>query len=269
MNKALKKALSVDDARALTRGIREALDDVRAAVGRLAEQVKAAHAAQVWTALGYRSWAEYATAEFGVSRSHAYRLLDLARTAEEIAGTVAALDVMAPASHAWDVPITFPFRAVVELRGRMAEVRELLAEQLQRAYDAEGGRLSPERVAAVVSEVVAAVRRGPDVADEELDRIELPEGCPYTVDDVREGRRLVEEIRSAERQLGASALEIAPAYWPEERASEPLGVLADDIGEELELLLACRRYAITGDYRAVEEYREMAAADFLRANLSL
>ncbi|MER7817209.1 hypothetical protein [Streptomyces sp. NPDC096153] len=258
---AVMGPLSVDEAQELTRGVREAIEGVRAAVDRLAERVKAAHDARVWTVLGYGSWAEYAAAEFGVSRSHAYRLLDLARATDEIAGTVAAVGVLAPASHAWDVPLDLPIRAVVELRGRMGEVCELLADQLQRTYDDEGGRLSPERVAAVVHDVVATVRRRPDVTADELDRIELPEGCPYTADLVREGRRLVAQLDDADRKLGAHALEIAPAHWSEERAAEPLGILAAEIGgEDPALILACRRYVITGDRRAVQEYREMVSA---------
>ncbi|MFK0296890.1 hypothetical protein ACIQU6_41355 [Streptomyces sp. NPDC090442] len=257
---AVVEPLTVEAARALTLGIRQALDDARAAVGRLAGRVKAAHDARVWTVLGYHTWAEYATAEFNVSRSHAYRLLDLARTTEEITGAVAALGVLAPVSHAGDIPLELPIRAVVELRGRMGEVRDVLAERLQETYDAQGGHLTPEAVAAVVHDVVADVRRRSDVTPDELDAIELPEGAPYTVADVREGRRLVAQLRDTDRQLGALALEVAPAYWSEERAAGPLCILANELGgEDLQLLLACRRYVTTGDYRAVEEYRQAAS----------
>lgn len=256
--------LTVEAARALTLDIRQALEDVRTAVGRLARRVKAAHDARVWTVLGYGTWAKYAAAEFNVSPSHAYRLLDLARTAEEITGAVAALGVLAPVSHAGDIPLDLPIRAVVELRGRMGEVRDVLAERLQKAYDTQGGHLTPEAVAGVVHDVVADVRRRPDVTPDELNRIEIPDGAPYTVDDVREGRRLVAQLRDADRQLGVLALEIAPAHWPEERAAGPLGILADDLGgEDAGLVLACRRYVITGDYRAVEEYRETVSTAVL------
>jgi hypothetical protein len=261
---AIVEPLTVEAARALTLDVRRALEDVRTAVGRLAGRVKAAHDARVWTVLGYGTWAEYAAAEFNVSRSHAYRLLDLARTAEEITGAVAVLGVLAPVSHAGDIPLDLPIRAVIELRGRMGEVRDVLAERLQEAYDAHGGHLAPEAVAAVVHDVVADVRRRPDVTPDELDAIELPDGVPYTVDDVREGRRLVAQLRDADRRLGVLALEIAPAYWSEERAAEPLGILADDLGgEDPALVLACRRFAVTGDYRAVEEYREAVSAAVL------
>lgn len=249
--------LTVEAARALTLDVRRALEDARTAVARLAGRVKAAHDARVWTVLGYDTWAEYAAAEFAVSRSHAYRLLDLARTAEEITGAVAALGVLTPASHAGDIPLDLPIRAVVELRGRMGEMRDVLAERLQEAYDDQGGHLTPEAVAAVVHDVVADVRRRPDVTPDELDAIEIPAGVPYTVEDVREGRRLVAQLQETDRRLGVLALEIAPAHWSDERAAGPLGLLADDSGgEDPGHVLACRRFVITGDYRAVEEYRK-------------
>ncbi len=63
----------------------------------------------MWTVLGYDSWSAYALAEFGIGRSTAYRLLDLAATAEAIEGTVTReLGV----SHAWDsAGLVLPVRA--------------------------------------------------------------------------------------------------------------------------------------------------------------
>ncbi|MFD9596786.1 hypothetical protein ACFWA9_29115 [Kitasatospora sp. NPDC059973] len=254
--------LSVEEARALTTEVREAIEDVRQVAGRLAERVKRAHDARVWEVLGYPSWAEYAKAEFGVSRSHAYRLLDLARSAEEITAAVVTLGVLAPVSHAGDMlALDLPIRAVVELRGRMGEVRELLVERLEQVAAEGPGRLAPELVAAVVADVVAEVRARPDLAEEDLDEIEVPPGAPYTAEDVRRGRRLVAELTDCDRQLGMLALEVVPAYRSEAGAAlGPLGVLADELGEDVELLLACRRYAVTGDYRAVEEYRAQPLA---------
>jgi len=205
--------LSVEEARALTEDVREAIEDVQRSAGRLAARVRVAHAARAHVVLGYSSWAAYAKAEFGIGRAHSYRLLDLARTTEEIAATVAALGVVVPVSHAGDtLPLDLPIRAVVELRGRMGEVREVLAERLQRAYAEEGGQLAPELVASVVAEAVAEVRGRPDVAEAELGGIEIPAGVPYSVEDVREGRRLVAELDDLDRQLGTLALEIVPAY---------------------------------------------------------
>ncbi|MFD4535648.1 hypothetical protein ACFWNL_18410 [Kitasatospora sp. NPDC058397] len=248
--------VDAEEARALTAEVRKAVEDVRRSAGRLAETVRRAYDARVWEVLGYPSWAEYAREELDVSRSHAYRLLDVARATEEITGAVVALGVLAPVSHAGDVlPLDLPVRAVVELRGRMGEVNALLAERLGPVAAEAGGQLAPELVAAVVADVVAQVRARPDVVEEDLDAIEVPPGAPYDAGAVRRGRRLVAELADCDRQLGALALDVVPAFRAEAEAADPLGVLAAEIGEDVGLLLACRRYAVTGDYRAVEEYR--------------
>lgn len=62
---------------------------------------RAAHWARVWTALGYGGWAAYASKEFGVSRSTADRLLDLAAAAEAIEDVVGWKVHPYMASGAW------------------------------------------------------------------------------------------------------------------------------------------------------------------------
>ncbi|MER5852823.1 hypothetical protein ABT126_39075 [Streptomyces sp. NPDC002012] len=57
---------------------------------------------------------------------------------------------------------------------------------------------------------------------------------------------------SAGPKLGRPALEIAPAYESDDVAAVPPAVPAEDIGESPDRLPAQRRYAITGDWRAVD-----------------
>ncbi|MGW2376516.1 MULTISPECIES: hypothetical protein [Kitasatospora] len=45
---------------------------------------------------------------------------------------------------------------------------------------------------------------------------------------------------------------MAPGYVAERDAEEVLHVLGKEIGSSAEELLACRRYALTGDARATE-----------------
>ncbi|GAA3381277.1 hypothetical protein GCM10020367_71930 [Streptomyces sannanensis] len=82
--------LSAEQAREVTDGLREAMDDVRRSVAVLAARVRDAHAARVWLPLGHNSWASYCEAEFGISRAQAYRLLDVACALAAIHGAVAA-----------------------------------------------------------------------------------------------------------------------------------------------------------------------------------
>lgn len=82
--------LSAAQARKMTAGLREAMDDVRRSVAVLAARVRDAHGARVWQPLGFTSWESYCQADFGISRAQAYRLLVVARALTAIHGAVAA-----------------------------------------------------------------------------------------------------------------------------------------------------------------------------------
>lgn len=67
-------------------------------------------------------------------------------------------------------------------------------------------------------------------------------------------RRLVEQMVQYAGQLGEHALEIAPPYLSDVQAAERgLHEFAEAIGEGLDEVLAARRFAITGDRRALED----------------
>ncbi|MEV7189943.1 hypothetical protein [Kitasatospora sp. NPDC093102] len=166
------------EARRLTGELRAAIEEVRSAVLVLAARVRATHRARVWTALGYTGWAAYAGAEFGVSRSTAYRLLDLAAAAEAIEDVVAR-QVGPELSHAWDTGLVLPVRAVVELKGRIAELTGLIAERLADAQaEAGGAPLEPGLVGEIVVGAVAELRERPEVPVAELERGPGPDGWP-------------------------------------------------------------------------------------------
>ncbi|MDK0524877.1 hypothetical protein [Streptomyces sp. ML-6] len=69
-------------AREITAGLREAMDDVRRSAAVLATRV--------WVPLGHSSWESYCRVEFGISRTQAYRLLDIAHALAAIHDAVAA-----------------------------------------------------------------------------------------------------------------------------------------------------------------------------------
>jgi hypothetical protein len=69
--------LNEEEARSITDTIRNAVDVVWMLIAR-------AHAGGAWSALGYETWAEYVQAEFNMSRSRSYQLLDQARVVAEI-----------------------------------------------------------------------------------------------------------------------------------------------------------------------------------------
>lgn len=76
-------ALTEAQARRLT-------DEIRATAERTWELLAEAHERRAWEVLGYRSFAKYATAEFGMATSNAYRLLNLARVVRELERTTGA-----------------------------------------------------------------------------------------------------------------------------------------------------------------------------------
>ncbi|MEU9198352.1 hypothetical protein [Streptomyces hundungensis] len=53
--------------------------------------------------------------------------------------------------------------------------------------------------------------------------------------------------------MGALMLEVAPAYLSDTDAADILALLCGQIGEDLDHGLAARRYALTGDRRALHD----------------
>ncbi|MGW6916279.1 hypothetical protein ACWGB8_21020 [Kitasatospora sp. NPDC054939] len=58
--------------------------------------------------------------------------------------------------------------------------------------------------------------------------------------------------RAAQHRIGVLALEVSPAYISDRQATDNLGRIANDIGTTTDELLACRRYALSGDVRAMD-----------------
>jgi hypothetical protein len=123
--------LSAEDARALT-------DRIKTTAERLLSLLLEAHERRAWEALGYDSWRTYAVAEFGMSKSRAYQLLDQAKVLREIEAAAGSTDVELTEAEARDIK---PMLGEVA-----AEIRERVAEG------------PPEQVADVVKSVVKEQR---------------------------------------------------------------------------------------------------------------
>ncbi|MFJ1551169.1 hypothetical protein [Streptomyces sp. NPDC088246] len=124
----VRPPLTAAQAREVTAGLREAMADVRRSVALLAARVRDAHAARVWLPLGFTSWEAYCDAEFGISRTQAYRLLDVARALGAIqAAVTAGTDPSRtrdtdPAAAALDYDLSQ--RALIAVSGRAGDVAE-------------------------------------------------------------------------------------------------------------------------------------------------
>ncbi|WP_221359223.1 hypothetical protein [Streptomyces beigongshangae] len=64
-------------------------------------------------------------------------------------------------------------------------------------------------------------------------------------------RRVVDDLTASTHGIGELMLEVAPAYLSDIEAADVLALLCDQIGEPLEHGLAARRYAVSGDRRAL------------------
>ncbi|MFI6449476.1 hypothetical protein [Kitasatospora sp. NPDC050543] len=91
----------------------------------------------MWSALGHPSWATYALAEFGIGRSTAHWLLDLAAVAEAVESTVAR-ELGAP--HA---ALALPVRAVVVIKGPGRQAGEPMSPEALREHLRAAG-ISPQ-----------------------------------------------------------------------------------------------------------------------------
>ena len=238
--------LSAEQAREVTAGLREAMDYVRRSVAVLAARVRDAHAARVWLPLGHSSWASYCDAEFGISRAQAYRLLDVARALASIHDAVATgtetsrtRDTDPAAAAALDYGLSQ--RALIDVSSRSGDVAELITRRLATLAHSGLTALDEPTVRAVVRQVVRDVRTAPPPPPEK------PPADPA----LTELRRVVDELAATTHQLGELILEVAPAYLSDTDAADVLAPLRDQIGETLDNGLAARRYAMSGDRRAL------------------
>ncbi|MFJ3099560.1 hypothetical protein [Streptomyces hydrogenans] len=233
-------------AREMTAGLRGAMDDVRRSVAVLAARVRDAHAARVWVPLGHSSWESYCRAEFGISRAQAYRLLDVARSLTAIHGAVA---VAAETSRTRDTSPTtaaaldygLSQRALIAVSSRADVVAELITHRLATLAHSGLQALDEPTARAVVRQAVRDVHTAPPP----------PPADPPADPAVAALRAAVDDLATSTHAIGELMLEVAPAYLSDTEAADVLALLCDQIGEPLDHGLAARRYAMSGDRRAL------------------
>lgn len=128
-----------DEARSLT-------DEIRGAAERVWSLLVEAHDRRAWAALGYSSWRDYAMAEFGMSQSHAYRLLDQGRVVSAIEEATGS--PMGELSE----------RSARDIKPRLQAVTDTIKDRIAEEAVAE----APERVKEIVREVIAETRAEPN-----------------------------------------------------------------------------------------------------------
>ncbi|WP_327188285.1 hypothetical protein [Streptomyces sp. NBC_01334] len=238
--------LTVARAREMTAGLREAMDDVRRSVAVLAARVRDAHAARVWLPLGHSSWESYCAAEFGISRAQPYRLLDVARALTAIHGAVAAQadpsrtrDNDPAAATALDYGLSQ--RALIDVSSRSSDVAELITRRLATLAHSGLQTLDAATVRAVVRQAVRDIRTAPPP----------PPADPPADPAIAALRRVVDDLAASTHAIGELMLKVAPAYLSYIETADVLALLCEQIGEPPEHGLAARRYAMSGDRRAL------------------
>ncbi|MFF1594082.1 hypothetical protein ACFVY0_39220 [Streptomyces sp. NPDC058286] len=233
-------------AREMTAGLRAAMDDVVCSVATLAARVREAHAARVWLPLGHSSWASYCGAEFGISRAQAYRLLDVAHALAAIHDAVTAstdLSRTRDTDPAAEAALDFGLsqRALIDVCARRGDVAQLITRRLATLTHNGQEPLDEPTVRAVVRQAVHDVRTTPPP----------PPACPSADPALAALRAVVDDLAASTYAIGELMLEAAPAHLSDTAAAHVLAPLCEQIGEPLDHALAARRYAISGDRRAL------------------
>lgn len=130
------------EARALT-------DEIKADAERLWSKLLDARDRRAWAALGYGSWREYATAEFGMSQSRAYQLLEAAEVVRALESHARSTFVERPSD-----PTTAPQLPTNEAQARALSPLKAQPERMADALRNAGPQPTAERIKEAVREIV-------------------------------------------------------------------------------------------------------------------
>lgn len=145
-----------------------------------------------------------------------------------------------PAAAALDYGLSQ--RALIAVSGRTDVVAELITRRLAALAHSGLQALDEPTVRAVVRQAVRDVRIAPPP----------PPVDPSADPVVAAGRQFTDDLSASAHAIGELMLEVAPAYLSEtEAATGVMALLCEQIGEPLEHGLAARRYAMSGDRRAL------------------
>lgn len=125
---------------------RSLTETIKASVDTLWTLLRESYDREAWRALGYGSWREYATTEFGMSKSRAYQLLDQARVIAAIADASDSTDVEITEAAARDLkPVLQEAVAAVKEAVADAPSPEQKQERVRQALDDLRDTLVEER----------------------------------------------------------------------------------------------------------------------------
>lgn len=140
---------SAQEARALT-------DQIKGSVERTWGLLIAAYERQAWKALDYTSWHAYVTAEFGISRSRSYQLIDQATVVREIQ---AAADV--------STPVDISEAVARDVKPHLEQVAEQVHEAVAHVDEPDRAEVAAQVVRDAREQIVADRRTGEVLSEQE------------------------------------------------------------------------------------------------------
>ncbi|MER5227293.1 hypothetical protein [Streptomyces flaveus] len=132
-------------------------------------------------------------------------------------------------------------RALIAVSGRTDDVAELITRRLATLAHSGLQALDEPTVRAVVRQAVRDVRTAPPP----------PPADPSADPALAALRAVADDLAASTHAIGELMLEVAPAYLSDADAADVLALLCEEISEPLEHGLAARRYAMSGDRRAL------------------
>lgn len=219
--------LTYEEAKELTEHIRATADMLYVLIAR-------AHAGKAWLALGYESFKEYVGAEFNISRSRAYQLLDQARVVEAIAAAAPeGTEINITEADARDVKSALD-ELVPAIQERLAEadedddagsiIEDLVREFREKQDEELGGESYDEEYEGDLADregFSGSYEGGGDFIpeDDEDDDVDIDELLDF--EDPADVRRKFESVYALYTSLGAlkemPSVEEVIAWVPEER----------------------------------------------------
>lgn len=169
--------MTVDEARAITDRIKDAAEEMWSLL-------LTAHERKAWAALGYRTWEEYVSGEFNMSRNYSYRLLSQAQVIKELtsaSGVAHGQHVEVTEREARDIRPVLP-KVTAEIKDRVTnlgpepepeEVKEVVREVVKETRAVMQNRPRPGRSVTSITRAVSTALAAIDRARRDLTRLPL------------------------------------------------------------------------------------------------
>jgi hypothetical protein len=175
---------------------RQLTDKIKATTTDLCRLLVEAHDRKAWKALGYKSWAQYVTVEFHLSRQHVYRMLDRALVIDEIRATAE----LSPAGDTDGVPsIDLTEREARDIKPHLAVVKAEIANAIVDTAEADRPAIVKRIVQKHRSGGLDAEPTGAEIAGSPIHRVVPLAG--KTVDEAR-AEQLADRAKMGAEALG-------------------------------------------------------------------